>query len=231
MTDVLTPPQLLITPRTAQLRLQARWELAARHPLNFLRWFVFTLDQHDQTTPVKAFPWQKPHIRAMTALWLDNPLLIIAKSRQMVETWLFCALHLWLGIFRKGQLVMLQSKREEDAVGNETAGDGLVGRSLFMLHHVPYAHLLLPEVRETTTKIEFPSSNNTLWAIPQGPDIIRQRTCSALFSDECGVQPDFEDAYTAAVPTIMGGGRFTGLFTANPGFAQRLFEDAIDEDG
>jgi len=222
-------PLMAMPRKTLQLRIAARWELASRHPSYFLQWFCFTLDQHDQRQPIKPFPWHKPHIQAMTGLWLDNPLLIVAKSRQMVETWLFCALHLWLFLFRRGQLIMLQSKREEDAIGNETAGDGLVGRSLFMLHHIPYRRQLLGKIDETATKIENRAQNNTLWAIPQGPDIIRQRTCSALFSDECGVQPDFDDAYTAAIPTILGGGRFTGLFTANPSFAQQLFEDTLGD--
>ena len=221
-------PILNIAPRTAMLRLRARWEMASRHPLYFLRYFVRTLDQHapDEMT-VRPFPIHRPHLQALTQLWLDVPLIVCAKSRQVLATWLFVALNLWYARFRHGRLIMFQSKKEDDAKGNENAGDGLLGRGKFILNHIPYHKELCADVHIGALELEFTRMNSTIMAIPQGADIIRTHTASSILSDESGYQPDFSDSYTAAIPTITRGGKFTALSSANPGFFQQLFEDRI----
>ena len=215
--------------------MRIRWEKASRRPLRFLGWFAHTLDQHDKANPIKAFPAHRPHIRTITRLWQDNPLLSVRKSRQMVMTWLFSALSLWDCLFHSGRLVMLQSKREADAIGNETAGDGLLGRAKFILNEIPCKDVIGGLVEgvdyvKLSNRIEFPQMSSTLWAIPQGAHIIRQRTASGVLSDESHFQDEFEDAYTAAIPCIRAGGWFVSLSTAHPSFANRLHEDRTDED-
>jgi len=208
-------------------RMAARWELARRDPWLFLRWFVFTIDTHDQREPIKQFPATRPHIREMVNLWRDNRLLTVCKSRQMLMTWLFSALALWDAMMHPGRLIMLQSKREEDAIGNENTGDGLLGRAKFILDHVPWPEFV-PRYDPTANKLEF-AHNSTLWAIPQGAHIIRQRTASGILSDEAAFQDEFSDAYTAARPCIRGGGWMVVLSTPHPGFMQHLHQDAIGE--
>ena len=203
-----------------------RWELASRDPLRFLEWFCMTCDQHDQVTPIKPFPVDRPHIYHLTRLWQHNRLLAIVKSRQMMMTWLFSALCLWDAMFHPGRLIMLQSKREEDAVGDENVGDGLLGRIKFILNHMP-AVPNMPRYEKIGNRVRFTDNNSTLWAIPQGAAIVRQRTASGIFSDEAGYQDEFGDAYVAARPCIRGGGWFLALSTANPGFFQRLCEDTV----
>lgn len=217
----------LPTPEDA---LQNAWAAALLDPMIFLSRFVWTLDQQDTVQPVKHFPADRQYIREVVGLWLDNPLLVIAKSRQMRCTWLFCALYLWQAMRYKGQLIMLQSKREADAIGNETAGDGLMGRTKFILHHIPAWQVLCPKVRETAGMIEFPSRNSTIWAIPEGSDIIRQRTPSGILADEAAFQDDFSDSYVAAMACIKGAGRFTVLSTAHPGPFEALYCDTMGDE-
>ena len=226
----VSPPALETEAATMRTNIPLLWESARRDPMQFLRWFAWTLDQHDPDDPVKQFPWDRPHIGHITALWRSNPLLVVCKSRQMLMTWLFCALALWDAMFHAGRLIMLQSKREDDAIGNETAGDGLLGRCKFLLNHIPpgVRGLVGIQYRSAYNKIEFPAQNSTLWAIPQGADIIRQRTASGILSDEAAFQEQFSDAYTAARPCIRGGGWFVALSTAHPGFFQNLFEGRIE---
>jgi len=213
---------------TEQDRVNQRWEIARTDPLDFLRYFVTTCDQHDQEHPIKPFPWERRHVQFIVRLWEHNPKLVIAKSRQMLMTWLFTALALWDAMFHSGRLIMLQSKREEDAIGDPVTGDGLLGRAKFILEHLP-APRLMGRVKMIYNRIEFLDNNSTLWAIPQGAAIIRQRTASGVLSDECGFQDEFSDAYVAAQPCIRGGGWFVALSTANPGFFQHLFLDDIGE--
>ena len=206
-----------------------RWEMARRDPLCFLRWFVFTCDQHEQeTSPIKPFPWERPHIGQLVRLWRHNRLLAVWKSRQMMMTWLFCALSLWDAMYHPGRLIMLQSKREEDAVGDENVGDGLLGRIKFILNHMPLVPNM-PRYEKIGNRVRFTDNNSTLWAIPQGADIIRQRTASGIFSDEAAFQDEFSDAYVAARPCIRGGGWFTALSSVNPGFFQHLCEDTVSD--
>jgi len=211
--------------------LAIRWEMATRNPIDFMRFWVWSNDSHqepDLGDPVKPFPIERPHLEAFTHLWRNNKLLVIVKCRQVMLTWLFCILNLWLGMFNKGRLIILQSKREEDAIGDSNTGDGLLGRCKFVLNHLPKAYV--PKYVSRENRIVFPDHNSTIWALPQGGDIIRQRTCSSIFSDEAGVQEEFAEAYAAAIPTIRGGGRFTVLGTANPGYMQLLAEDRISEE-
>ena len=214
---------------TEETNLAAAWEQAKRDPLCFLEEFVFTCDQHDKDSPIKRFPIQRPHLQAMVGLWLDNPLLAVKKSRQLIQTWLFVALGVWDWLFHDGRLIMFQSKREEDAVGDAVAGDGLLGRGRFIMDHLPARSVLVPDYVATYNKMRLPSRNSTIWAIPQGANIIRQRTASGILSDEAAFQDQFGDAYTAAMPCIRGGGWVVALSSAHPGFFERLHGDTLSE--
>jgi len=210
----------------------ARWEIASRDPIGFMRWFVYTADQHDKEKPCKRFPWYLPYIQYITRLWQHNSRLSLLKSRQMKQTWLFVILALWEAIFRKGRLIMLQSKRLEDAVGDSNAGDGLIGRAKYIIEHMPFREHLIPGYDPTAVMLRFRDTGSTLWAIPQGGSIIRQRTASGLFSDESAFQPEASDAYTAAGPCIRGGGWMVSLTTpdyADGGHTRKLHEDDLDE--
>jgi len=224
--------------------LRYRWELAGRHPVEFMRYFVFTLDQHDGERPVKPCPVdERPHLEAIARvwhrmragdLWVLNPEsgrrqrcrgLVEAKSRQVMQSWEFVWLCLWDVLFHSGRLVFMQSKREEDAIGTKAAGSGLLGRAKFILNNIPGGSFLLPKYVERANKLEFTDLHSVLWAIPEGGDIIRSHTVSGIFSDECAFQPEFESAYTAAMPSLRGGGWFAGVSTPDPGYFRDLYED------
>ena len=209
-------------------RSKLKWKAAMANPHIFLEHFVWTVDPHDKRNPIKQLPADRPHMHWMTELWMYNSLLAICKSRQMMMTWLFCALALWDVLAHNGRLIMLQSKTEREAIGEQYTGQGLMGRCKYILSQIP--PWLTPEVDATEKKMVFPRRNSTLRAIPQGADIIRSYTSAGILSDECGFQDEFENAYAAAVPTIRGGGWFVALTTANPGFFERLYEDRITEE-
>jgi hypothetical protein len=48
-------------------------------------------------------------------------------------------------------------------------------------------------------------------------------------SDETAFQPEAEDAYTAAMPTVLGGGKYTAVSSADPGFFEQLVFDKLQE--
>ena len=58
-------------------------------------------------------------------------------------------------ITHEGRLDMLQSKREDDAIGDENSGDGLLGRAKFIINHTPCREILYPNVQMVYNKIIF----------------------------------------------------------------------------
>lgn len=149
-------------------------------------------------------------------MWLECPTLFIEKSRQIMVTWLFVCLYLWDALFHNARRTFLQSKKEEDA-------DELIERARVVygnLERIEFPEL--PQVAKTSSgklgtesEMSFPSMDSKLVSIPQGPDQVRSYTWSGGLADEIAFQKKAYDAYTAAVPSLMGGGRFTAPSTAN----------------
>ena len=177
--------------------------------------YVYTHDPHDNENPIKKFP-KKEYIRELIKLWEEEKLLLVEKSRQMMMTWLECALCLHEVQFNEGRLVFFQSKKEDDA-------NSLVDRAKFIFHHQP--EFLKQSVDETFCKFKFPNMTSQINGIPQGGDQIRMHTASRIFSDEMAFQPEAEEAFTAARPCIEGGGTFSGVSSANPGFFAEMCEE------
>ena len=171
---------------------------------------VWTQDEHDKITPFKRFP-DKEHTRLIADLWYRTPLLLLPKSRQMLMTWLISACYLWDTQFHQGRLNFFQSKKEDDA-------DRIVQRAWFIYEHQPDWIKDMFPAAYTSCHLKYPQAKSEIWGVPQGGDQIRSHTASGILSDEMGFQPEAEDAYTGALPTIKGGGRFTGVSSANPGF-------------
>lgn len=194
--------------------VEARWALARRHPLCFARWFVYTLDTGDEENPIKLFPWDRPHIEALTRIWLGNRMMFVAKSRQMLVTWWAAMLSVWYAVFREGRLVFQQSKLVDDVLGNEHTGDGLMGRSKFILNHIPHRDWLLPKgtVEMKAESITFPQWNSSITPLAQGGSKIRSHTVSLLVSDETAFQDQFDDAFQATIASVRHG-RWLGITT------------------
>ena len=191
----------------------------AVHPWHWIREMAWTRDEHDRENPVKRFP-DKDYLRALCELWYVERLLLVPKSRQLMVTWLFTACYLWDTQFGQERLNFFQSKKEEDA-------DRIVGRAWFIYDHQPAWIKAIFPAEYTYCHLRFKKSGSEIWGVPQGGDQIRSHTASGIFSDEIGFQPEAEDAYSGAKPTIDGGGRFTGVSSANPGFFQFLVENKL----
>jgi hypothetical protein len=88
------------------------------------------------------------------------------------------------------------------------------------------------ELTDRSAILSDPTRGSTLWAIPQGGDIIRQRTPSGYFSDEVAFQPEFEAGWTSAIPAARSGGWILAVSTADltdGGYFERLVHDRPDD--
>lgn len=235
----------------AKRSLEAERCRRSAHYLIFDSGTLLTKDEHDLRSPIKPFP-KVPYLRAfldgllvsgrlirpedaryaiaagfstewLIALWKSG-VFAVEKSRQMMATWLVCAYLLWRAKSKPHQLILVQSKREDDAANLVFVKDPHVARMSFLEVHLPrhlrscvfpkagtYGHLYLP-------------NGSHVWAIPEGGDIIRSNSPSVVFSDESAYQPEFGSSYTAALPAIKGGGQYITVSSAEPGEFQSLVE-------
>lgn len=162
---------------------------------------------------------EREYLLEIIGEWENNPLFAIEKSRKMLITWLMVACHLWIAKFQEGRLVFFQSRKEEDA-------DATLNRAKFIYDYEPFWLKQYPDIRKYC-HFEWPSRHSHIWAVPQGPDTIRQYTATAIFSDESAFQEQAEAAFIAAKPTIDGGGKITMVSSAYPGFFERMCRDQM----
>ena len=205
---------------------------------------VVTKDEHDTTNPVKPVP-DIPYLRAMLdcllvsgrvkppedATWaLDagvslamlilmhrSGLLFIEKSRDVFATNLTCCYLLWRARAFEHQLLMVQSQKEDDAAQLVFVKEPQIGRISFMEDHLP-AHLRMTTWPRSGAfgRVYF-ANGSQIWGVPEGGDIIRSNHPSVIASDECAFQPEFDSAYTAALPAVQGGGQFIAFSSAGQG--------------
>ena len=213
---------------------QQRFQIAAhqryiRDPWAFLEDCVFTLDQVNQNSPIKAFPSYLEYTRFIAKLWLREKLLAIPKSRRMICSWTMISLFAHDTFFNTGRFNAFVSKKEDDS------GD-LVSRAEFIFNKIPEWRIpraLLPAMKNKKMSkqpplLEFEEIHAKIQGFPQGSDQMRQFTFSGMLFDEWAFWDQAQASYSAARPTLEGGGRLTGISSRSPGFFKKVVFDQLD---
>lgn len=158
----------------------------------------------------------------------ESRILAVEKSRQMIVTWLVSAYALWRAKFHDHQLVLWQSKREDDAANVVFNKEPFIARISFMETHLPQ-HLRTAQFPRAGSygQLMFPNGSR-IWGVPEGGDIIRSNTASLIIADEAAFQPEFDASISAALPAIKGTGQgqFVAISSAEPGAFQAFVEAA-----
>jgi len=186
---------------------------------------LYTKDEVDASKRVKRFPYHYSYLPLYIRVWQREPLLIVPKSRRMFMTWTNVALYLHDTVFKSNGLQVFQSKKEEDS-------DALIERAKFILDNISeedFPRDLIPQYDKTYCQLKFPDMESSIMGIGQGADQLRQYTCSGMLLDEFAFWSEAEDTFSAAKPTLEGGGRCTILSSASPGYMQKLVYDTIDD--
>lgn len=186
--------------------------LVLRDPWFFLSHCVFTRDQVDIHASVKPAPADRPYLFTLTRLFQREPLLAVLKSRRMWISWWAIAVMLHDAITHQDRDIYFVSKKEPDA-------DELVRRARFIHDSIPrsiWHDQLLPKAKYKENHLEFPSIRSGIHAVASGADQLRQFTASGILMDEMSFWPDCRETYTAAKPTIEGGGRVLIISTPSP---------------
>ena len=205
----------------AQGLVQKEIEHCKTDLMYFLTEYVYTLDEHEKVNPVKKLPMEKQYMRDMVTLFLNERLLLIEKSRQMMVTWFMCAAHLWDAMFHEGRRIAFQSKKEADA-------NNLLDRAKFIYDHLPDFMKQLEHRADPFAycKLQFGKLNSIIQGIPQGAAQLRQYTFSRVFVDEAAFQEEQEESFIAMKPTISGGG--SAVIVSSPNFKNHFYLLAKD---
>ena len=189
----------------------------------FLSECVWTWDQIQGTK--RRFPAEKEYLYLLLDRWCRHRLLLIPKSRRMVVTWTFCAIHYWLARFgHPGSKIAFVSRKEGRSEAEGSAE--LVWRCKFIHEHLPKNVMECP-IEYTFARLQFPAVRSEIIGVGQGADQLRQHTLSAILADELAFWEHAQETYIASRPTIEGGGRFTGVSSAHPGFFKELVFDTV----
>lgn len=202
-------------------------DFAKWHLKSFIKYFAVTQDEHDSENPFKPIPFdQMPHISELIDLYIDNQLLCVAKSRQLMATWTFIIILLWDAMFKKGRLNIVINKREDDA-------DETIDRARLVYDNLPQIFKSAIPADRTPQgqlgaycKLSFSCNNSMIRGLPQNPDAVRKNTASNLFIDEAAFIERASECYTAALPTVRGGGKLMIVSTPKgQNFFCKIFND------
>lgn len=195
--------------------------LIRRDPWEFLK-VVRTLDPIDKTNPIKLFPVHLDYIKLYVRLWQAEPMILVPKSRRMKMSWTNIALYTWDTLWHKGRHNAFVSKKEDDS-------HDIVTKAKFICDNLDFPKELVPKTELTFNHLQvLDGMNSKIEGFPSGAEQLRQYTFSGIMADELAFWSDAAKMYSASVPTLEGGGRFTGISSPAPGFFKHLVFDTLD---
>lgn len=204
-------------------KLELRLKAIRDDPWEFLK-IVRTHDPVDKIQPIKPFPVHLDYLKYYVRAWEKYPKILVPKSRRMKMTWVNIALYTWDSMFHVGRHNAIVSKKEDDS-------DDLIGKCKFIVDNLDHSVIpkeFIPRNERTFNMLEFSEIHSKIEGFPSGAEQLRQYTLSGILADELAFWTEAEKMYSAAVPTLEGGGRFTGVSSPAPGFFKRLVFDELD---
>lgn len=195
-------------------------EVLARCTTDGLFWlrFVNTRDEADPTQAVKPIPLKE----YVTNLWTDystEQVCVIAKSRQMMVSWLTCAFCVYWARFKPHQAIYWQTKAWTDAVRmTAMPAGGVSGRCQFIEENLPTWMQL--DCKFSEGRIQYPNGS-IIQALSGGADQVRSLTGSVFVEDEFAHAEEQEGVYTALAPLIQKGAK--AIFVSTPNGSSNMF--------
>lgn len=171
----------------------------------------------------------KPYLEPIIRSWQENQMVIVDKARRMWISYLMLCLHLHLAFTNTDRRIAIVSKKFEDSVAH-------LENMRRIYEAIPddiYPRDCRPSLRFKEGFIYFDEIDSIIHAVASGPDQMRQYGFSAAFFDEMDFWESQEATYTAAAPTLQGGGKLTIatthrlVDTGEESFYRKLYEDRM----
>jgi hypothetical protein len=188
--------------------VQLAFEVIRRDPAWWIEHFVFTSDQHDDKQRVKLFPMSRGYFRPIIHTLLRDKVLFVAKSRQMMMSWLACALVLWKARFFEHSECYVQCVNEAAA-------------NYFVQTRIKTIYENLPDWQKSKGAVfrhcgmRIPEVDSFIEGVPSGSDKARGRVPSMFVADELAFQEEGDRSVAAVLPAIAGDSLFLGISTPN----------------
>lgn len=234
--------------RSADAAVQKLLDRFAADPIYFVLggpgWAgLTTKDEHDQVHSRKSFP-DKSYLRWVLNEWHTGPnVLLTAKSRQLMISWLLAAYALWTIMFRSDALVLWQSKKQEDAAPFIYEKTPQHARLSLMMAELPDylrccrtssgTYIQIPDVSEVGSyaAITLPNGSQAL-GLAQGASQVESRVPTLFVSDESSLQEEWSNAMAAAKPAIERDAKILAVGTMRPSdFGEAIAPSwAVDHD-
>jgi hypothetical protein len=220
-----------------QLLVALRAEAFLRCAKDGLLWlkFVKTRDEADQTATIKPFPVDDPYVRGLWTVLECRQRIVIAKSRQMLMSWVAAAYCVWHARFHPNSYVVWQTQKEDDADKMVCLGEraGYLGRMQFIERHLP-SWMAVP-FRELQGIISY-DNGSMIEGVPGGQNQARSKVASVIVEDEFAYQEEASGVYASVNPLIQKTTKFAAISTPNGFdnvFAKLYHGQSIDgaEDG
>jgi hypothetical protein len=194
----------------------------AEHRWEWLREQVWTKDEASE----QLLRWpDRAYLRELLHAFDTVPLLAVPKSRAMMVSWAIAAWSVHKARYFPNNAIFIQSENEDKAayvVGQRCAfiEDNLDAKSL-RRRRVSDGEADSDEYKATKTskglvgRMEYGRTGSTIWAVPQGGDVVRSYTFSKWFMDECEFQEGAHEAVAAALPRVEKGAGIVLVSTPN----------------
>ena len=187
-------------------------QACAHDGLQYLR-FVSTKDEADPLNAVKMFPFGKLYTQEIWKALDRATVAVIAKSRQMILSWLVAAYCTWWARFKPHQAIYYQMQAYPDAVKMVCEAKGKpMGRSQFIEQHLPL--WLRQPVREGEGIVSYPNGS-FIQALAGGEKQVRGKTGSILVLDEFSAHEEARQEWTAVAPLLQKGAKIFVISTPN----------------
>ena len=193
-------------------------ERCAQDGLFWLR-FVHTRDESDPDHAVKPFPVHLDYVQDLWRILVRDQRVVIAKSRQMLVSWVMACFITWWARYKGNQAVYWQTKAYEDAVAMICMpSGGFQGRCQFIEDNLPV--WMRTPYKPSEGRIQYPNGS-IIQGLAGGADKIRSKVASLIVEDEFAYQEDQDGVYTAVAPLIQKGAK--AIFVSSPNGAGNMF--------
>lgn len=185
-------------------------------PVYFLHNYGQILDPYLGKIPFHLYEYQN----ICLSKFLENPLNIILKSRQMGLSWLVAGYALWLSMFFIDKKTLMISIKDETA-------KGLLNKVYYIWRHLP--DFLQIEISDKNMSLIRFCTGSEIKSVPTSEEAGRSEALSLLIMDEAAYIRWIEQIWAAAYPTLSTGGQCIVLSTPNGmgNFYYELWNDAI----
>ena len=209
-----------LKPGEAQFVLDSlKQEASDRCRADGLFWlqFVKTRDEADADNTVKAFPTDLEYVNRLWQILADSQRIVVAKSRQMLVSWIVCAFCVWRARFNPNQYIVWQTQKNTDAnmmvcLAGGDKDSGFLGRMQFIERNQP--SWLRMRVKESEGRLNYPNGS-MIEAVPGGANQVRGKVASIIVEDEFAFQEEASGVYTTVAPLIQKATKFIAISTPN----------------